>query len=64
MPADLDMVWYVESEGALWTEPPQGSQADEAYHATGNHELWLLDRGEILVRATAGAMACAMTRPA
>lgn len=62
---DLSVVWYIESEGAVWTEPSPGSRsgfADDSYHPTGNHELWLLDRGEILARATEGVLACAILR--
>ena len=62
---DLSMVWYIESEGALWAEPPPNFGAvlpDESYHPTGNHELWLLDHGEILARAAEGMLACAMLR--
>ena len=65
-PDDLTVVWYVESDGVIWQEPSLqgGTLPDEAYHATGNHELWVMDHGSILARATAGMMACALTRPA
>ena len=64
-PEDLTVVWYVESDGVVWQEPSLqgGALPDESYHPTGNHELWVMDHGEILARATAGMMACAITRP-
>ncbi len=63
--ADLSMVWYIESGGAIWDENApslRAGRADETYHPTGNHELWLLDRGEILARASEGMLACALLR--
>ena len=62
----LTLLWYVESEGAVWEEaPPDGSRsrAPESYHATGNQELWLMDGGQVLARAADGMLACAMLRP-
>ena len=47
---DLDLVWYVDAEGAGGEEGAQ-------------HELWLMDGGEVLARAGSGVLACALLRP-
>ena len=67
MTNELSVVWYIESRGAVWEESSESAKRDarsEHYEATGVHELWVLDRGEILARATSGALACSILRPA
>ena len=59
------LVWYIESKGAIWQEGRDalhGPAPSEHYEATGVHELWLMDRGEILARATSVMLACSMVR--
>lgn len=65
MGRELSVAWYVESGGAFWTEPAPGglgARADERHRPTGLQELWVMDGGEVLARATALMMACAPLR--
>ncbi len=59
---ELSMVWYVETEGATWRENDGLGRANEAYRPTGEHEMWILDGGEVLARAGSGVLACAPCR--
>ena len=60
---ELSMVWYVEAEGSSYRESGTLGRVSESYRPTGGHELWVLDRGEVLARAGDGFLACASVRP-
>ena len=59
---ELSMVWYVEADGASYREPSHLGRVSESWRPTGGHEMWILDRGEVLARAGAGILACAPCR--